>query len=125
MSRLRGVLPLFMATTVGVISGLWIFEPAFKEQQGLQGTGVGNELNAINKSKDSEGSALSESMSDVGQVPTSTTAPLEKGAQQPWRSPLSRWRSKPGAETTEMPLHSSGSPSKVEKDSLGSSNSKG
>ncbi|KAI9820721.1 MAG: hypothetical protein M1827_005091 [Pycnora praestabilis] len=33
MSRIRGVFPLFLATTFGILNGIAIFGPAFKEQQ--------------------------------------------------------------------------------------------
>ncbi|KAF8852688.1 hypothetical protein BDZ45DRAFT_678182 [Acephala macrosclerotiorum] len=33
MSRVRGVFPLFLATTFGIVNGIWVFGPAFKEQQ--------------------------------------------------------------------------------------------
>ncbi|KAI9717028.1 MAG: hypothetical protein M1812_004963 [Candelaria pacifica] len=39
MSTIRGVFPLFLATTFGIINGIAIFGPAFKEQ-GLEKKGL-------------------------------------------------------------------------------------
>ncbi|KUJ13277.1 uncharacterized protein LY89DRAFT_622073 [Mollisia scopiformis] len=33
MSKVRGIFPLFLATTFGIVNGIWVFGPAFREQQ--------------------------------------------------------------------------------------------
>ncbi|PVH83749.1 hypothetical protein DL98DRAFT_652212 [Cadophora sp. DSE1049] len=33
MSKIRGIVPVVLATAIGVGNGIWIFGPAFKEQQ--------------------------------------------------------------------------------------------
>ncbi|KAL2073558.1 hypothetical protein VTL71DRAFT_10884 [Oculimacula yallundae] len=33
MSNFRGIVPLLLATAIGVGNGIWVFGPAFKEQQ--------------------------------------------------------------------------------------------
>ncbi|KAH7407383.1 hypothetical protein BKA64DRAFT_415498 [Cadophora sp. MPI-SDFR-AT-0126] len=33
MSKIRGAVPVVLATAIGVGNGIWIFGPAFKEQQ--------------------------------------------------------------------------------------------
>ncbi|KAH8599361.1 hypothetical protein B0O99DRAFT_613657 [Bisporella sp. PMI_857] len=33
MSKVRGIFPLFIAASFGIVNGIWVFGPSFKEQQ--------------------------------------------------------------------------------------------
>jgi len=33
MSKVRGIFPLFLVTTLGIVNGIWVFGPALKDQQ--------------------------------------------------------------------------------------------
>ncbi|KAH8811649.1 hypothetical protein F5884DRAFT_898042 [Xylogone sp. PMI_703] len=51
MSRVRGFLPLFLATAIGVVNGVVVFGPAFKEQQ-QEKLALSDPSNENHKSKD-------------------------------------------------------------------------
>ncbi|KAH8758640.1 hypothetical protein F5882DRAFT_38894 [Hyaloscypha sp. PMI_1271] len=33
MSKIRGVLPLFLATSIGIVNGIWVFQPLLAAKQ--------------------------------------------------------------------------------------------
>ncbi|KAI6714693.1 hypothetical protein JHW43_002774 [Diplocarpon mali] len=95
MSHLRGLLPIAFATVLGVGNGIWIFGPAFKEQQQEK---ADQTKIVLEVAKNSEHDPLK---SVEGAEATSSQAFSTKAASKPVDYPKS-WRPSPSISTKEV-----------------------
>ncbi|KAE9375753.1 hypothetical protein N431DRAFT_403702 [Stipitochalara longipes BDJ] len=54
MSKIRGVFPLFLATTFGIVNGIWVFQPLLAAQQEGKDDLSKQALESTQQAKDSE-----------------------------------------------------------------------
>jgi len=102
MSRIRGVLPLFLATTIGIANGLWVFGPAFREQQ-LEKEGVARQdLDVKVDADNAELEALRKAEAEASRTAATNTALAAKKPQS-WWSTMGLWANGSGPSKSEIP----------------------
>ncbi|KAL3421901.1 hypothetical protein PVAG01_06057 [Phlyctema vagabunda] len=87
MSRVRGVFPLFLATSFGIINGIWAFGPALKEQQ-LEKQRV--EFETINHPNEEEIAKLRIAEAEASRSSEPESAPKSE-LRSSWWSNMSLW----------------------------------
>ncbi|KAI9706344.1 MAG: hypothetical protein M1836_003349 [Candelina mexicana] len=86
MSKIRGVFPLFLATTFGIINGIAIFGPAFKEQA-LESKGFDSDLTHEARAAELEDVQVGKRVeTDAIGVSTSEGLPQHVVNKSPWSS---------------------------------------
>ncbi|TVY75643.1 hypothetical protein LSUE1_G005754 [Lachnellula suecica] len=92
MSRVRGVVPLFVATAIGIGNGklsppshcIWVFGPAFKEQQQLTLEEARKPQEALSEAKEEEIKTLRAAEAAASKVSATEAALKPEGPSSSW-----------------------------------------
>jgi len=100
MSKIRGIFPLFLATTFGVVNGIWVFGPAFKKQQQEKDELTKKALQIQNGAEEAEMKVLRQAEAEAGRTAVTESALRQSPIQKTWWPSLSLW-SKPSTRDGE------------------------
>ncbi|KHJ32871.1 putative csep0310 effector protein [Erysiphe necator] len=90
MSR-RGIIPVLIASSIGIINGIWVFKPALSEQQQM--------ISSIDLRKDpvyvsNNDEETSTSSSSLTQKAQDSTTQLHNESPSIWSKIITKWNKK-------------------------------
>ncbi|PSS19983.1 hypothetical protein M430DRAFT_27080 [Amorphotheca resinae ATCC 22711] len=91
MSQIRGIFPLFLATAFGIGNGIWVFGPAFKEQQREKQEQAQKALEVARHSEAGEVQTLREAEAAASRKIATESALRADNPSKSWWPSLSLW----------------------------------
>ncbi|PMD22701.1 hypothetical protein NA56DRAFT_702489 [Hyaloscypha hepaticicola] len=76
MSKIKGLIPLFLATSFGIINGIWVFQPLLAAQQEGLDEQIKKSLDAADQPKEHHANAMQETQAAASR--NSATEPALK-----------------------------------------------
>ncbi|PMD59740.1 uncharacterized protein K444DRAFT_613289 [Hyaloscypha bicolor E] len=118
MSKIRGVLPLFLATSVGIVNGIWVFQPLLAAKQEEKDNLAKQLLDVEHQAKEGDAKVIREAENAASRISATEAALKPIQPSSSWWPNISLWsKSENAAIKDSTDLHPRIEATKISKDS--------